>query len=376
MQDDLKTKLTNFGLSEEQVGKLAEAGVATESDMALLTSAEVQSTTACGLVVAKKVAAAFAPAPAAAPATGMMMAPDFNMVLPTVPDDASFLKALQTGGVLKVDTSTVISAVRAALAQRVGLFDVPKRLVEAMERFTDETEDQVSPEFFEMRKLLTRNEYGDLFAAIPGLDGNFVTKARKDQLLSRIDDTLWPAVIGFNEQLTVWQENWLKGAANPAMLMMMLAGGRGAMPPGMGQAPDTGGLRDAASAVNDAVNKVFRGTGAQISAALAYEANRIKESLVNPSLPHMVGAPNREQMLKKLGISVAATYPRLEANVTQFVLSVMQADTQPAGEEELRYFGALQMLGSQIDWNQLMGRSFAGGGVLKAAIGGGRRPLE
>jgi len=56
-----------------------------------------------------------------------------------------------------------------------------------------------------------------------------------------------------------------------------------------------------------------------------------------------------------LGVAVSATYPRLETNLTRFVLAVMQAKDQPAGNEELQYFGALFMLGSQIPWDQLGG---------------------
>ena len=41
-------------------------------------------------------------------------------LLPSVPDDESWLASLKTGGQLKVDAATVISAVRAALATRTG----------------------------------------------------------------------------------------------------------------------------------------------------------------------------------------------------------------------------------------------------------------
>ena len=121
------------------------------------------------------------------------------------------------------------------------------------------------------------------------------------------------------------------------------------------QAPDTASLRDAADAVKDAINKAFAGTGVQISAALAYEAQEIKKSLEDPRLPALVGVANREQLLKKLGVAVPATYPRLETNVTKYVLGVLGLEDQAAGNEELSYLGALFMLGSQIDWSQLNG---------------------
>ena len=77
-------------------------------------------------------------------------------------------------------------------------------------------------------------------------------------------------------------------------------------------------------------------------------------------------------MLKMLEVAVPATYPRLEVNLTRFVLATMQVNDQPAGDEELRFFGALYTLGGQIPWNQL-GVSVDTGSF--SAIGG-RRPRD
>jgi hypothetical protein len=243
------------------------------------------------------------------------------------------------------------------LAHRVGLFDIPDKLVVLMERFAEENDEQVDPEFFKLRKQLTRRSYADIFAAIDGFEGSFVTEARKKQLFSRLDQHLWPALTDFYSQLKGWQEAWMQGAANPAIMMSammgMMGGGAGALPPGMMQPPDTGVLRDHADAVNDAANKVFAGMGVQITAAVGYDATKIKESLENSRLPAMTGAANRDQMLRQLGVAVSATYPRLETNLTRFALAVLRVKDVPAGHEELQYFGALFMLGSQIPWDQL-----------------------
>jgi hypothetical protein len=295
---------------------------------------------------------------------------NMDAVLPSVPNDDSWLNSLRAGGVLKIEQSTVISAVRAALADRFGLYDIPKALVGAMEEYVDVTEEQVGEEFWQIRKQLTRRSYGDLFQAIDGLDGSYVTDKRKNELLSRISDNLWPAIFTFNESLAGWQESWMQGAANPAMMvaaMAGLAGGGVGMPPGMMQPPDCGVLRDAAETVNDALNRTFRGTGVQITAALAYEANQIKAMIENPRLPMLCGQPNRELLLKKLKVSVPAIYPRLETNLTRFILGIMQTDRVPAGNDELQYFGTLFMLGNQIPWEDLERHSFRDSGK-------GRRP--
>jgi hypothetical protein len=368
MDDALKTKLSELGLTVEQTAQLEEkSGAKTAEDMAKLSDAEIVIYSGCLPIPAKNIVVEFAPAPEAS-----VSADDLNMVLPTVPDDESWAKSLRAGGVLKVEESTVISAIRAALASRVGLFDVPEKLAQAMEDYTEETEEQVTPEFYRLRKMLTQSEYGDLFAAIDGMDGRFVTKGRKREMLDRMDGQLWSSIQSFNDQLQSWNDSWMKQAMNPATMAAMVLGRTGAMPPGAMTVPDTGVLRDSAEAVNDQINRVFRGTGVQISAALAHEAGRIKEILQMPGLPAMIGTPNREQMLKKLGVSVPATYPRLEQSLTQFVLSIIKANDLPAGEEEQRYFGALVMLGGQIEWNLLNGM----GAATDKTAGIGRGPGE
>lgn len=363
--DLVGTRLIELGVEPGVVEKIkAELGAATVEDLLGLTEADLvgagmKTLPARNLVAKFKKAAVEAAAPAVA---GAVSAVSFDGLLPVVPDDASWLTALRAGGVLKVDQSTVISAVRAALAHRAGLFEIPDLLVKAMEKFSDENEEQVDAEFFKLRKMLTRRGYADIFEAIEGLDGSYVTEGRKKQLFERVDQKLWPAIMSFYGALKSWEEAWMAGAANPALMMnaiLAASGGSVALPPGMMQAPDTGVLRDNAATVADAVNRVFAGTGVQIAVALAYDASRIKETLGNPRLPALIGAANRDQMLRQLGVAVSATYPRLETNLTRFVLAVMQAQDQPAGPEELQYFGALFMLGSQIPWDQLgsgMGR--------------------
>lgn len=364
-------KLKEFGATDEIVVKVLNLGVESIADLATLTETDLVGA-GLPVVKARKLLGAVKPATPTVDTTVMSSAA-FDGVLPSVQDDASWLTALKTGGVLKVDQSTVVAAVRAALAKRVGLYDVPAKLTTAMEAFADESEEQVDSTFYALRKQMTRRNYADIFAAIDGLDGSFVTDKRKTELMRKLDSYLWPSVLSFNGQLKGWQESWMQGAANPAMMMMaFMGGGAGALPPGIMQAPDTAVLRDAADAVKDAINKVFSGTGVQIAAALAYEASEIKKSLEDPRLPALIGVANREQMLKKLGVAVPATYPRLETNLTRYVLAVMNLEDQAAGQEELSYLGALFMLGNQIDWSQLGGgRSVSysdlGGAAIRAS---------
>ena len=354
--------LAKFGVDAAQIAKIKDdLGAGTVEDLAGLKEADL---TGIGmkLIPARKLIAALAPAATPTQTVekttpAMVGAVSFGSVLPSVPTDSSWLEALKAGGVLKVDQSTVISAVRAALAHRAGLFTIPERLVTLMEKFADENEEQVDPEFFKLRKQIVRRSYAEIFEGIDGLDGSYVTEGRKKQLFARIDTHFWPAIIDFFKQLKSWQEAWMQGVANPALMMNAFfaatSGGAGVLPPGMMQPPDTGALRDQAEALANAVNKVFAGTGVQIIAAVAYDASKIKETLTNSRLPALTGAANRDQMLRQLGVAVSPTYPRLETNLTQFVMAIMQIKDQPAGSEELKYFSELFMLGSQIPWDHL-----------------------
>ncbi len=362
--DPVAAKLKEHGVDDATIDRIKSELADSEEELSYLSVEDFKSVgikpgKAKMLVEAlKSTAAPAAPVEPVVSQAGAMGAVSFDAVLPTVPTDSSWLEALRTGGVLKVDQSTVISAIRAALAYRAGLYGIPAKLVELMEAFADQNEEQVDPEFFKLRKQMTRRSYAEIFEAIDGLDGSYVTEVRKKQLFGRIDQYLWPAIAEFHQQLKSWQEAWMQGAANPAMMMasvMAAIGGTGGMPPGLMQPPETGILRDTADAVADAVNRVFAGTGVQISAALAYDATKIKETLENPRLPSLIGAANRDQMLRQLKVAVSATYPRMENNLTRFVLATMQVKDQPSGNEELQYFGSLFMLGSQIPWDQLDG---------------------
>lgn len=278
-------------------------------------------------------------------------------VLPTVPTDQDWLAALKVGGVLKFNKHTVIAAVSAALANQAGLYTLPEKITQAMERQAQDLEEPVGEDFFNLTKILTRREYGEVFSAIPGVDGRFATKARKDQLLERINNRFWKSLIEFHGQLKGWVESWQAGMANPAAMMGIMAamsGGMGMVPPGMMQPPTTDILRDAAENVIKNINYVFAGTGIPVALALAYDAQQIIKALENPALPAQVGAQNREQMLRQLGAAVSSDYPRLDRNLKQYTLGIIELQNVTAGNAELQYVIALYQLGAMIPWDKLV----------------------
>lgn len=77
MDEALKQRLLVLGLTGDHVAKLAEAGVANESHMAMLSAAEIREVTGCQLIPAKMVQAAFAPA--VAETTPTVLSPEVSV---------------------------------------------------------------------------------------------------------------------------------------------------------------------------------------------------------------------------------------------------------------------------------------------------------
>jgi len=366
MNKNLIKKLEKIDFSAEQVEKLKAQGVKSIADMTMLNDHEIQDITGCNIITAKKAVAAFAPEPADTEPT--VSSDAIQSVLPPLPDDQSFLEMLRTGGVLKIDRTNVIAAMRAAIASNVGLFDLPSILMEKMEEFAVSQEEPLGEPFYALQKQLARRRYGDVLAAL-GTSGTFVNEKRKTETLNKLNNLLWPALNGFNEQLKSYVNAWTQGAANPVALVAALIpsrGGKVVMPPGMLQPPDTAVLHDEAEAVINTINKVFAGAGIPVSRALAYDAMQIREVLEDASLPSTVGAATRDQMLKLLNVDVGADFVRLEQNITRFALAIMELSKIGEGDEELLYINAMFTLGASIPWGKL------GSNV---ASGSGRNPV-
>lgn len=286
-------------------------------------------------------------------------------ILPAIPDDTSFVEALKIGGDLRVGVTEVIAAVKACLAYRVGFYDLPDVLKERMEKFAESLDEPCSPEFFEVQDLVTKRSYADVLRVFK-VSGSFVTEGRKKAFLSKLEGNLWEALGSFQKQLAAWNKSWMENASNPAVLASTIAavvGGSGGMPTGMMAPPDTATLRDSAEAAIMTINRVFAGFGIPIARAMAYEAEQIKGVLGNAKLPQLLGAANREQMLKLLGVGVEGDYVRLERNLVQYTVAVMDYPKTTAGQQELMYLSQLLQLGVVIDFDKL---------VAKAPISGKR----
>lgn len=290
-------------------------------------------------------------------APAVVAGPSYD-ILPMVPDDNSFLDMLKVGGVLKVGKVEVIAAIRAALANRTRLYDIPNLLAKKMEVFAQEQDEPCTEDFYKLRKMVTKKNYAEVLAVL-NVEGSLMSNARKDKFLATLDSILWDSLKQFQDQLQGWFNTWQQGMQNPgnmvAAITAMMAGGRGGLPAGMMAPPETATLQDSAEGVIDRINKIFAGMGIPIARALAWDANNIKETLENSALPTQLGATSKDQMLKMLKVNVTADYVRLERNITRYALSIMEYPNVTAGDSEIAYLTALFQLGSAIPWDTALG---------------------
>lgn len=285
----------------------------------------------------------------ASPATSSMQ---IFSILPTVPDETSFLEMLKIGGVLKVGETEVLAAVKAALANGVGLFKIPEKMLKRMEEYSEAQMEPCGEMFFEMQKLITENKYGDVLSAL-GVPGKFMNETRKNAFFVKIDNILWASLSNFHSVLNNWQDSWMKNINPNLMMSVAMMGQNGAaLPPNMMAPPDTSSVRASGEEVINDINKIFAGPGIPVARALAYDATRIMNILNNEKLPAQLGATSRDQMLKDLGIGIGSEIVRTEQSITRYALSVMMLPKVTA-ENEAAYLTALNQLGLSIPWEKI-----------------------
>lgn len=345
-------KLTEFGADPTVIEKIVSGlGVKTADDLKYLNENEF---TGAGmkLISARKLVESIKEAqkPAANAEIGTsVITNQYSKLLPAIPDDGSWLEALKTGGILNVNEASLIGAVRAALANRVGYYEIPGKIVKAMEVYARETRTQVGPDYFKMRKLLTRRSHGDLFAAIDGFSGSDLAEKDKKDFLKNIEG-LWPALEASFRILKNWIDDY-NSTCGPTMLLAVASGS-----PAIFTAPDMNALHKSGEAVNNVINEAFACFGLLASNALAFEAREIKKVIEDPRLPSLIGAGNREQMFSKLGINVSSDYILLEDSLTQYTLGICNC-ARVTADTAVKYNIALYQVGQSIDWAKLTGRS-------------------
>jgi hypothetical protein len=287
-------------------------------------------------------------------------------LLPQVPDDDSFIAALKTTGELRkgITPIDVQSACKAVIADGVGLFDLPDKILERMEDVATRTKKPFTTAYYELETLIAKRSYAEVLKAI-GVDSRYVGQKKKDECIRLGRATLWPTLRDFHVQLSAWREAYRDSANDPRALIAAVKGRD------ITEIPDTGPVRDAAEGVIDKVNEMFAGPGIPVFRAIAYDATNIKKTLQDDRLPASVGATDYEEMLELLGATVTADVVRQEQNVVKYTLGIMELKKVTPGQTEADYILALWQVGQTILFDK-----FLGGAAAAAKVGGSEKPFR
>ncbi|MEK7545861.1 MAG: hypothetical protein AAB554_02170 [Patescibacteria group bacterium] len=274
-------------------------------------------------------------------------------LLPQVPTDESFLSNLVSGGVLKPSENDVLAAIRALNADRYGIFDIDDKILEAIATRAEEMEEPWPDLYYDVQKKLAVKAHAEVLRAL-GVSSKVVSQAEVKKFLGRTNE-IWSQLAGFYETVDGYVTNWQTQMGPQAMMAMMgaLAGGGAVGPsPFAVEAPDPTPLVDQARGIIDRVNKMFAGPGIPVARALAADAQQLSDVLKKPELINAIGAANRDEMLKKLGIGVGADASRTETSVLQFALCVLKLSTIETSQLP-RFVLAMRQVGSTIPWSTL-----------------------
>jgi hypothetical protein len=286
-----------------------------------------------------------------------------SSVLPSIPADVpTFLESLKIGGILKPGENDVAAAASAGFASRLNIYELPTILLNKMKQFAKEQEEPCGKQYYALRKLITRRNNAELLAALD-LDSNAVSATDRKEFLERLDSLFWPGLFSFSQVLKDVYEAYMQLLNNQSGLAIasVLQNAK----PVQTVILRTDGLRDAAEAFINRANRVFSDVGIPAGRTLAWEYGRIKEILEMPEMPTAIGATNKEQMLKLLGINVEADVARMEQDLVQFAVAIMHLPKVPRAEE-VEYVQDMYMLSACIPWDKLA--------VTAASSGPARRP--
>ena len=293
--------------------------------------------------------------------------------LPKFEEGDALLDALKVGGRLKHNASTVAGLVRVSVAENFGLLDLDKKIAAAMEEYADQMVESVPDVYWEVDEILQKSAWSDLLRAMK-VRASFVSPKRQNELMRRVNQVLWPSLNDFQTALSAWREEWR--GSREEMLFAAVAQNNpmfGGMPDFT--PPDPMMVRSALEGLNEKVNRVLSGVMVPVAKGMTAKANRMLEILHTDNLHLAMGAPNQEEMFRRLSVGVSIREIEMEKIMARFVLAALELKKVPSGgQEEIRYMWRLHDLGRRIDWNVLSGKSTGGHNVREPQpFGGGAR---
>ncbi len=365
--DELKRIFLEAGVAESVIESIIDSmGLTTVEDLAYFTDATAFAEAGVsGMLAQRKLAAAGAGIKAEREAAKQREAQiaaerdaQKNLDLSLLAEDVNeeeWIRDLQQGGILRFQESTYIAGIKAVLAANMGVF----RAVETLSKMvTDYSIKSAIPSpklFYTLQDIITRREYGLVFAASENNRVNgvpiYATSKDMEQLMQRMMQFFVPAILDSAQKVAKWYNDLTNQKTSDFFVEQTMHESA------LGQStsyPSPAALYDAGVNLRQSINQTFAGNGIQKALAIYNEYRTFVGVLNDPDLPSSVGALDKDNVLSMLGFDANAAAVRSEAFIVKFVISMIDAERLAKGKE-LQFFRELHDLARQIDWSALTG---------------------
>jgi len=286
---------------------------------------------------------------------------DIMSLLIQAPSDDDMLKALTTTERPVFEPANIASVIRAAVARRLGVYDLPKTLAEAI-RASSRAHHIPNPPIFRVvnREARRRTSVGAIVDDMVSEDqpkSLYVDQADIDRAFKAMDK-IWPVLIDFQVRL-----RGFRNEAYVASLNMTAQSRIGTPAPDLfGINPlDLVGIKLDPKPIVDQVenlvfdlNEIFEDQGLDASRILGERAARFTRILELEGLPAAVGTLDHKAMMSKLDIRITQAMLTDQAKLITWLINVVRL-----GEIDASRLPAmlvyLAKIGDEIPWNSISG---------------------
>lgn len=342
--DPITAKLMELGVAPEVITAIkTNLGAETVEDLTGLTESDLVD---AGMKVlpARALLKKLVPAAPAAPAGTPRVVAVSTVRLQDVPQPSNWLASLCAIQPQRIQPVTVVTGIKAAMADVFGFFQLPRKMMGMLRKASDDVGEGVPELFFELQNLTQARRYGALVSWMQGKSSACSVEER-NRFLARMHEKFWDALDTFYAELDGWRK-----------------GRRDSMDPGESMAAAFSGevqifdatlVRNAALALGDTINRTFSGTGVYAATALALDNDKLQKVLAEMDF-RQFGVQSREQLLAQLGCAVPAEIMSAETTISKFVWNAMVIKDQAAGGvEEQRFLIELASIGTSRPWSQI-----------------------
>ena len=343
--DPITVKLTELGVTPDVITAIkTNLGAETVEDLMGLTEGDLVN---AGMKVLparallKKLVPAAVPAASASAARIVAVS---TVRLQDVPQPSNWLASLCAIQPQRIQPVTVVTGIKAAMADVFGFFQLPRKMMGMLRKASDDVGEGVPELFFELQNLTQARRYGALVSWMQGKSSACSVEER-NRFLARMHEKFWDALETFYAELDGWRKG-RRDSMDPGESMAAAFSGEV-------QIYDASLVRNAALALGDTINRTFSGTGVYAATALALDNDKLQKVLAEMDF-RQFGVQSREQLLTQLGCAVPAEIMSAETTISKFVWNAMVIKDQAAGGvEEQRFLIELASIGTSRPWGQI-----------------------